>query len=469
MRFFLIVPSTKDCLDIVSPFRLIMCTFAENMVETLTNIRRNKILRLALPAIASNITVPLLGLIDTVIVGHLGDAQYIAAIAVGGTLFSMIYWCFSFLRMGTSAFVSQAWGGRRLDEAGMLLVRSLMVAMIFGGMLCLLQSVLLYLSLACIDASDTVEHLASIYFNILIWGAPAVLGLYSLMGWFIGMQNSRFPMYISIVQNIVNIVGSLILVYGVGLKVEGVALGTLLSQYFAFGMALWLWKKYYGRIKGMIKYTKVWNKSSLKSFFDVNKHIFFRTLCLILVTVYFTSSGASQGDDVLSANMLLMQFFVFFSHFMDGFAYAGEALTGKYIGARDFSGLRSTIRGLFAWGVSLALVFSALYVVTGELCLSILTNNEQVIDIAGKYLCWVFVIPLVGFSAFIWDGIFIGATRTGWMFYSMLMATGLFFVLRFTFVPWWGNHGLWLAFVSYLLLRGVSQAVIWKRWSRYGW
>lgn len=427
---------------------------------------QDKVLKLALPAIASNITVPLLGLVDTAIVGHLGNAQYIAAIAVGNTMFSMIYWFFSFLRMGTSGFTSQAWGARNWSESGVLLLRSLLIALFFGLFFCVVQKPLLHIIFRLMHTSLQVQEFATTYFRILIWGAPAVLALYSFMGWFVGMQNSRFPMYISILQNVVNVVLSFALVYGLHLNIEGIAWGTLVAQYAGVGMSLWLWWKYYGRIWKHIYFSSLWNKEALKRFFNVNKDIFLRTVCLIFVTVYFTSSGTSQGDYVLSANMLMMQFFVFFSYFMDGFAYAGEALAGKHLGAKNQKGLLDTVRKLFKCALVLVILFSLVYIAFGSKIISLLTNEPDVLREANRYLWWIYLIPLTGFSAFVWDGVFIGITRSQRMFASMLVATIVFFCLRLIFMPWYGNHGLWLAFVSYLLFRGLSQSVIWWRWHK---
>ena len=286
-----------------------------------------KILNIAIPSIVSNITVPLLGLIDVAIVGHLGSASYIGAIAVGGMLFNMIYWIFGFLRMGTSGMTSQAYGRRNMEEVISLLVRSLGVASFISVVLLLLQYPLLKIAFGLIRPTEEVAVYASSYFHICVWGAPAVLGLYGLSGWFIGMQNSRFPMFVAITQNIINIIASLFFVYGLDMKVEGVAFGTLTAQYGGFLMAIFLWYKYYGRLGRYFDNRICWGKDKMYAFFRLNRDIFFRTLCLVAVTTFFTSAGARQGDVVLAVNTLLMQFFTLFSYVMDGFAYSGEALS----------------------------------------------------------------------------------------------------------------------------------------------
>ena len=421
-----------------------------------------KILQLAIPSIVSNITVPLLGLVDVAIVGHLGSASYIGAIAVGGMLFNMIYWIFGFLRRGTSGMPAQAYGKRDLTEVVRTLLRAVGVGLLISLGLWILQSPILRGAFVLIDATEEVKRWASLYFNICIWGAPAILGLYGFAGWFIGMQNSRFPMFIAITQNIVNIAASLCFVFVLGMKVEGVALGTLIAQYAGLFMAFALWLKYYGRLKAYIDWNGLWGGEEMRRFFSVNSDIFFRTLCLVAVTTFFTSTGARQGDVILAVNTLLMQLFTLFSYIMDGFAYAGEALAGRFIGAKNDVGLRRCIRLLFLWGIGLSLSFTILYAFLGRDFLGLLTNDTSVIEASGDYFYWVLAIPLCGFSAFLWDGIFIGATATRQMLYSMLVASATFFIIYYLFYRSMGNHALWMAFLGYLSLRGGMQWILWR-------
>ena len=399
------------------------------------NEGHKNILHIALPAIVSNITVPLLGLVDVAIVGHLGAPAYIGAIAVGGMLFNIFYWIFAFLRMGTSGMTSQAYGRRDLDEVTRLLVRSVGVGFSVAIALIVFQYPLCRMAFLFIEATPEVERLATLYFRICIWGAPAVLGLYAFSGWFIGMQNSRFPMWIAIAQNIVNIAVSLLLVFVFGLKVEGVALGTLTAQYAGLGMAVWFWLRYYKPLRLRLDWrSSLLQKRAMVIFFKVNRDIFFRTLCLVAVMMFFTSAGAAQGEVVLAVNTLLMQFFTLFSYVMDGFAYAGEALSGKYVGARNEKLLRRTVRQIFMWGAGLSLFFVVLYVVGGEPFLSLLTDDKTVIVAADGYFYWALLIPIVGFAAFMWDGIYIGATATRGMLISMFIASLIFFCYLF-----WGT------------------------------
>ena len=325
------------------------------------NKGNKEILDIALPSIVSNITVPLLGLIDVAIVGHLGSASYIGAIAIGSMIFNIIYWLFGFLRMGTSGMTSQAFGANDSQETARLLVRSCGVGFIVSVILILMQYPIEKISFALIHTTPEIYELTSRYFRICIWGAPAVLGLYSLSGWFIGMQNSRYPMYVAITQNIVNILASLLFVYGWGMKIEGIAFGTLIAQYAGFIMACLLWNHQYGTLLPHLHLKALTNRQAMSQFFQINRDIFFRTLCLIAVTTYFTSAGAKQGDIILAVNTLLMQLFTIFSYFMDGFAYAGEALTGKYIGAEQHDALRKMFGRLFRWGFGIAIAFTLIY------------------------------------------------------------------------------------------------------------
>ena len=421
-----------------------------------------RILHLAIPSIVSNITVPLLGLVDVTIVGHLGATAYIGAIAVGGLLFNILYWNFGFLRMGTSGLTSQAYGRKDKDAEIRVLVQAVSVGLFSALVMLILQYPIERLAFRLLDTSAEVEQYAVTYFRICIWGAPAVLAQYGFTGWFIGMQNSRYPMYIAIVMNVINIVCSSCFVFLFGMKVEGVALGTVVAQYSGVMMAWGLWFYNYKELRGRITFKGSLQLIAMRRFFAVNRDIFLRTLCLIGVTTFFTSTGARQGDVILAVNTLLMQLFTLFSYIMDGFAYAGEALSGRYVGACNLVQLKRAVKALFGWGIGLSLVFTLLYGIGGENFLGLLTNDTIVIETAGLYFYWVLAIPLAGFAAFLWDGILIGATATRFMLWAMLVASGSFFVIYYCFSGTTNNHMLWLAFLVYLALRGIMQTL----WSR---
>lgn len=419
-----------------------------------------QILHIALPSIISNITVPLLALVDTTIVGHLGSASYIAAIALGGMIFNMIYWLFNFLRMGTGGLTAQAYGANQHQATSYILLRSLTIAGGIALTLLLLQRPIFQVTFHFVTATAEVRSLASIYFNILIWGAPAMLALYSFTGWFLGMQNARIPMCIAITQNVVNIAVSTFLVFGCHLKIEGVALGTLISQYTALLLAVIFCLTKFD-VKQHFELKAILDINTLKRFFQINRDIFLRTLCLIAVTTYFTSAGSTQGEVTLAANTLLMQFFIIFSYFMDGFAYAGEALGGRYFGAHDRLNFQRVTRCLFAWGGALSVLFFFIYFLSGTSLLHLLTDDSQVINRAQQYLPIVYFIPLISFAAFLFDGLYIGTTATRYMLISMFCASAAFFVL--INVCTLSNTLLWLAFLVYLGGRGLMQAFLFKK------
>ena len=420
--------------------------------------RDQQILAIALPAIVTNITVPLLGLVDTAIVGHMGSAAYIGAIAVGSMIFNLIYWLFGFLRMGTSGMTAQARGRRDMSEATGILTRSMKVALIVAALILFLQWPVREGMLWFIGPTVDVRPLAVTYFNIVVWGAPAMLGLYSLSGWFIGMQNTRIPMFVSIMQNVVNIVASLLLVYGVGMKVEGVALGTVIAQYAGFLMALCFLWRYYRKVIELREPPS--HLSPLTSYFSSIRDIFLRTLCLVAVNLYFTSAGARQGAEILAVNTLLMQLYLLFSYILDGFAYAGEALGGKYWGAKNMTAYRDVVRRLFGWGALMTILFTVVYVIGGTPFLHLLTDEPQVVEASQAYIWWAYLIPAAGVAAFIWDGLFIGTTQTRGMLISSAIAALVFFVTATITMNLIGNHGLWLAMILYLATRGLVQTLI---------
>mgnify|MGYP005752069865 FL=1 len=422
-----------------------------------------RILQLAVPSIISNITVPLLGLVDVAIVGHIGDAAYIGAIAVGSMLFNVIYWLFGFLRMGTSGMTSQALGRRDLAEVLRLLVRSLSIGVGIGVLFFVLQKWLIGCGLWAMSPEADVVELARRYCYVCIWGAPAVLGLYGFTGWFIGMQNTRIPMMVSLTQNVVNIIASLLLVFVGGMTVEGVALGTVIAQWWGFLMACLFYRICYRRLSKYDYRRHLFAAEPLKQFFSLNKDIFLRTLCLVAVNLFFTAAGSRESTIVLAVNTLLMTLFTIFSYFMDGFAYAAEALSGKYYGARNMGAFREVVRRTMGFGAVVAVGFTLLYIVGGENFLSLLTSDKQVIAASGEYFWWAVLIPLSGMSAFVFDGIFVGITRSKSMLCSTAVASASFFVLFFGLHPFLGNHALWLAFILYLLLRGIVLFVIYRK------
>lgn len=424
------------------------------------NDRDRQILRIALPAIVTNMTVPLLGMVDTAIVGHMGAAAYIGAVAAGSMMFNLVYLVFGFLRMGTSGLTAQARGRRDLTEVTRLLVRSASVSMGVALALLVLQWPLCELMLGLLGPTADVRQLAATYFYIVVWGAPASLGLFALTGWFIGMQNTRLPMLVSMVQNVVNILASLVLVYGLDMKIEGVALGTVIAQYAGVLLGVVLLVRYYRRLWRGVAMKDVFLKSELVRFFRVNRDIFLRTVFLVAVNFYFTSAGARQGAVVLAVNTLLLQLYLLFSYVMDGFAYAGEALGGRYWGAGNRVAFSAVVWRLFRWGALMVVLFTAVYVAGGMPFLHLLTDEPQVVAASREYVWWAYLIPLTGVTAFVWDGIFIGITQTRGMLQSSLVAAVVFFVSVTVLTRLMGNHGLWLSMLLYLFSRGLVQTII---------
>ena len=421
-----------------------------------------EILAISVPSIVTNITTPLLGLVDVAIAGHMGSASYIGAIAVGGSLFNMLYWLFGFLRMGSSGMTAQAYGANDRVQQSRVLHQALAVGVLAGLVMILAQSLICVAGLDFMDVQDDTRELAAVYFKILIWGAPAVLCNYALCGWFVGMQNSAAAMWVSIVINVSNIAASCLMVYVFHLGISGLAGGTLFAQWCGFGLGAIIAFAHYKVARLRVKEILRW--SMLKRFFRINSDIFLRTVCLVAVTMWFTRAGASQGDVMLAVNALLMQFFTIFSFFMDGFAFAGEALVGKYIGAGQPAELRTRIFALCKWGAGIAVAFTLLYALGGNALLSVLSDDAGVISAAADYRWWVVTVPAVGFLAFSYDGIFIGATATRDMLMSMFVATVVFFAVYFLAFPAMGNDGLWLAFICYLFMRGVILAFIGRRY-----
>lgn len=418
---------------------------------------RREILNIAIPSIVSNITVPLLGLVDVAIVGHLGAASYIGAIAIGGMIFNMVYWLLGFLRMGTSGMTAQAYGAGRFGEAEQTLRRSMTVAMGMALVLIVLQKPLLGAMLWFYDAQPQVDVLVEQYFNILIWGAPAALGVNSLNGWFIGMQNARYPMTVAIVQNVTNIIASLFFVFALGWKVEGVAAGTLVAQWTGLVLAVILVQRM-PQINGRRAFRPI--ADIPMRFFSVNRDIFLRTLCLVAVTVSFTKAGASIGEVILAVNAVLMEFYLLVSYVMDGFANAAEAISGAVMGAGDRGRFRLLLRQVFTYSGLLAVVFTLVYALFGGVFVGLLTDDAEVTAVAATYLPYAVAVPVVGFAAFILDGIFVGTTSSGYMLFSAAIAAAFYFAVYFLFSPSFQNHALWMAFLVYIGARGVVQLVL---------
>lgn len=419
------------------------------------------IMAISVPAIVTNVTVPVLGITDIAIAGHLNSTVLLAAIAVGANMFNLLYWLFNFLRMGSGGLTAQAYGRGDSRGCSTVLCRALAIGMGIGVLMILLRVPLCALILDGMDVTGAARGAAEGYFMTRVWAAPATLCSFAFTGWFVGMQNSRVTMWISLVVDVLNIGFSMLLVFGCGMELEGLALGTVIAQWAGIIVAGAVCVFKFHPVAVSLSEVVKW--SEIKRFFAVNTDIFLRTLCLIAVTFWFTRTGAEQGDTMLAVNALLMQLFTVFSFFMDGFAFAGEALGGRFKGAADGESFHATVRYLIVIGVVIATIFTVLYAFFGADFLHLLSDDEAVESAAKEYIVWAVTVPFAGFLAFTWDGIFIGTTETRAMLASMAVAMILFFAVFFIAYPSLHNHGLWLAFTVYLAARGITLSVLSRR------
>lgn len=415
------------------------------------------VLRLAIPNIISNLSVPLLGAVDTALVGHLEEVYYLGAIAVGSMIFNFIFWGFGFLRMGTTGITAQAYGEENKTESVMTLGRAMSVAMICGLLILMLQAVIADLSFWLVDATPEVERYTRIYFSIRIYTAPATLGLYAINGWFLGMQNARYPMIVTVFLNLLNIVLDVWFVYGLHMNVAGVAWGTLIARYCGFALAVILLAVKYREWLAAYVHKKLLEVQPLIKFFTVNRDIFIRTLCLIFTFSFFTAKSAEFGNVILAANTILLQLWMIVSYGIDGFAFAAESLVGRFTGSRETHKVREAVKYCFIWGIGIGLAASAVYALFDTSILNIFTDQQPVIAAALAVFGWTIAGPAVSSFCYIWDGVFIGATATVPMRNSMLIATVLVFLPAYAIgVGYLGNHAIWLAMTLFMIARGAT-------------
>jgi MATE family multidrug resistance protein len=397
--------------------------------------------------------------VDTALVGHLDEVYYLGAIALGGMIFNFIFWGFGFLRMGTTGITAQAFGEENKTESVMTLVRALFVAGLFSFLILLLQVWIADLSFWLVEASPEVEHYTRIYFNIRILTAPATLGLYAINGWFLGMQNARYPMIVTVVLNVLNIVLDVFFVYSLDMHVDGVAWGTLIARYVGLILAVVLLVvKYRGWLKAYVR-EKLLELEPIQKFFSVNRDIFIRTLCLIFTFSFFTAKSAEFGNVILAANTILLQLWMMVSYGIDGFAFAAESLIGRYKGSGEKGKLKKAVGYCFFWGIGIGFAASLVYALFDIPILKIFTDQQEVIETALVFWAWTIAGPAVSSFCYIWDGIFIGATATVPMRNSMIIATILVFLpvyaIGVSFLGL-GNHAIWLALTLFMIARGVT-------------
>lgn len=424
-----------------------------------------EILRLAIPSILANITIPLVGLVDTAIVGHISDASAIGGIAIGTMLFDLLYWNFGFLRVGTSGLTAQAYGKGREDECRKILAQSTGIALVAALVIWAIQWLFVTAVLAIVPCSAEVAEVARAYFFVRIWAAPATLLLMAMKGWFIGMQDTKSPMAVDILVNVMNMAASYVLAVPAGLGVVGVAWGTLIAQYTGLVLAVLILVVRYKMRGERLKVRG--ERSERKRMMALNGNLFVRSLCFMVVYVGFTSLASRYGDTELAISSILMKLFMLFSFFVDGFAYAGEALVGKAFGERQITNedgpISKIVRLLFNWSIGVGLLFTLVYAVWGNECIGLLTDNRDVLAGADRYLLWLIAMPLVSTLAFMWDGIYVGATAGRQIRNSMIYAA-IAFVVAYAGTYWCvGAQALYIAYFAHLLARVVYLSINWKR------
>jgi len=422
------------------------------------------VLRLAIPNILSNLTVPLLGAVDTAVLGHLDSEVYLGAIAMGSIIFNFIYWGLGFLRMGTTGLTAQAHGAENQKESFLVLSRAMLVSLGMGILILLFSIPIEILSFKLLAPSADVEHYAKTYYRIRILGAPAALAVIALNGWFLGMQNARIPMVITIIQNLANIGLNLFFVYRMDMTSDGVAWGTVISNYIAVVLAIFCLFKYFKNHIYIPKWEAITFLPELKKFYLVNRDLFIRTLCLIFVFGFFTAKADQEGNTLLAMNYILLQYMHILSYGIDGFANAAESLVGKFYGAGDPKDLKLSVRASFKWGLGMAFIYMFLFILFKNNMVPLFTSLEDVISAAKPFLIWLILMPLPNSVAFIWDGIFIGLTDSKSMRNSMFVATFLVFLpVYYLAFPYIANHALWLAMLTYMIARAVLLTYLSKR------
>ncbi|KAA3617064.1 MAG: MATE family efflux transporter [Calditrichaeota bacterium] len=423
-----------------------------------------QILKLAIPNIISNLAVPILGVVDTALVGHMEGLSHLGAIAIGGMIFNFIYWSFGFLRMGTTGLTAQAFGRKSKSDVIHILLRALIVALVSALFLIIAQQVILKISLLLVSTSPDIAKHASVYFKIRIYAAPATLGLYAFHGWFLGMQNARYPLYLTIIANVANLLLNLLFIKVYNMNSEGIALGTVIAQYLGLFSAIILFLYSYKSHLNKIIRSAIFEIDQIRKFFSVNGDIFIRTMTLIFSFSFFTAQSAKMGDDILAVNTILLQLWMVFSFGIDGFAFAAESIVGKYVGSGDKVKLKLTIRYIFLWGISLGALFSLSYFLFGNQILNIFTDKTQILALCLVYYPWTIVAPVINSFCYIWDGIYIGATATKAMRNTMLISTLLFFLPMFYIgMALFENHGIWLAMLLFMIARWISLQLVSKK------
>ncbi|MBP5692796.1 MAG: MATE family efflux transporter [Bacteroidales bacterium] len=426
------------------------------MAEGSAISRMNKaVLKLALPSILANITVPLVGMVDVGVVGHIGDAVAIGGMAISTMLFDLLYWNMGFLRVGTGGMVAQALGRRDLASAMKIFTQGIGTALSIALIIFAIQYLYIDIALSFINCSPQVAEYARQYYFIRIWAAPATLSLFVFKGFFIGMQNAVSPMIADITVNVANLGLCLLFAVKFGMGFKGIAWAVFAAQYTGLALCIALFLIYYRRL---FKYANLKESLRIKDlgrFFSVNGNLFVRSVCFLFIYVGFTSLSANYGDTQLAVGTIIMKLLMLFSFFIDGFAYAGEALAGKYIGAKDGPLLKLSVRVIFRWCLWIAVASTAVYVLGGKQMFALMTDKADVIEASLPFLVWLWVMPALSTTAFVWDGIYIGATSTKSIMWGMILAAAAFFTFYYALRPLWGIQALYAAYMAHIIVRSV--------------
>lgn len=414
---------------------------------------------IAWPAILSNISIPLLGLVDAAILGHLGSNRYLGAVAIGSALLSFLYWGFGFLRMGTTGLVARAVGADNSKQAQLILAQSVVLALVLASLVWLLHPLWLGIGFALMAPQSEVLGLAESYASIRISSAPAVLTTYAVVGWCIGRQDTRWPLLIVVSTNLCNIVLDVVFIIGLDMRSDGAALATVFSEYLGCAIAIFtVWRVYPQRPpRDLLPTLMRW--SGYQHLLQANRHLFVRTICLLASLAFFTAAGDKLGADILAANALLMQLLFVSAYAMDGFAFAAEGLSGQRLGGQDLAGFYQSVRRCGLWCAVTAFVMSLLLLVFKAPLFDLLTNLDALRKLLDQYAWWLIVMPLAAGPSYLLDGVFIGSAETRHMMVTMVISAALVYLPAWYFTQSWGNHGLWFAFFLFSAARGLTLYV----------
>jgi len=418
---------------------------------------------IAAPMMLSGISVPLLGFVDTAVMGHLGEAYWLGAVAAGSTIFTVLFMGMNFIRMGTTGLAAQAYGAGDNNLARTLLAQSAGIACLLALLLIALQAPLLEMALKLLSASSEVSAATREYFFIRIWAAPATLLNFAVLGWFLGMQNARAPLFITLVVNAINITLDLLFVPIWGAQIGGVAWATVIAEYAGLSLALILLRQELRKHQGQIISQALWRPAAYKKLLSINSNLLVRTMALMFTLAFVTAQGARYGEVILAANAVLLNFQMFLSYALDGIAHAAEALSGKALGSSNKEALRLVVKRTRDWSLVFAILFTASYALGGEAIINLITTISEVRLTAKEFLFWMIISPLISMWSFLYDGVFVGLTRSREMLNVMLLsAIGAFLPVWYLSTDW-GNDGLWLAFISFMAARGIGMALYAKR------